>query len=228
MGSVITLSVNGVDLDWGKNRSRENHYWLFPPGSLTEIEYVFVDGYVERKPGFQTTLEEARFRLRHLGYSQHEAEAKFSEAVTRWNRTSDLRLSFEGFRSALTSTDLAAPSPSAARRTADDNLWTRISRLFAPGGLGESMTDNFIRTLDIGIALRVLADRDENLPLPLRWHHQDLIDGGWASLEDVTDIDRRDTIINHTMLVGRLQDHVGVHTVSGFDAWLVTSEKEPT
>ena len=100
------------------------------------------------------------------------------------------------------------------------NLWTGISKLFMPAGVEEIMIDDFIRTLDIGIALRVLADRGENLPLPLRWHHQDLIDGGWASLEDVTDIDRRDTIINHTMLVGRLQDHVGVHTVSGFDAWL--------
>lgn len=99
MGSMITLSLNGVDIDWGKNRHWRSHHWLFPPGSITDIEYRYADDFVETKPGFETTLDAAFFRLRHLGYSSHEAESKFEAAVTRWNRTADLRLLFADFRS---------------------------------------------------------------------------------------------------------------------------------
>lgn len=40
------------------------------------------------------------------------------------------------------------------------------------------------------------------------------------SLEDLTDIDRLTYMVNHTMLVGRLQDYANETTVSGFDGWL--------
>jgi hypothetical protein len=46
------------------------------------------------------------------------------------------------------------------------------------------------------------------------------VDSGWASFDDLTDIDRQTFIVNHTMLVGRLQDHTGATTVSAFDNWL--------
>ncbi|MFC9773527.1 MULTISPECIES: hypothetical protein [unclassified Pseudarthrobacter] len=71
------------------------------------------------------------------------------------------------------------------------------------------------------LILRVLADRVESRSLPLRWHHQDLIDSGWASLDDLTDIDRETFIINHTILMGRLQDFAGAARVGAFDNWLV-------
>ncbi len=111
MGTEITLSLNGVDIDYGKNRYWKNHHWLFPPGSLTDITYRYANDEVETKPGFQTTLNEAGFRLRHLGYSLQETETKFDAAVSRWNRTADLQLTFEDFRAALTSIDFGTLTP---------------------------------------------------------------------------------------------------------------------
>lgn len=29
MGTMIELALNNVEIDWGKNRSFINHYWLF-------------------------------------------------------------------------------------------------------------------------------------------------------------------------------------------------------
>ncbi|RQX05612.1 HEPN/Toprim-associated domain-containing protein [Micromonospora inaquosa] len=220
MGTPITLSLNGITIDWGQNRHWNNHHWLFPPGSLTDVEYLYAYDVVETKPGFQTTLDEAYFRLCHLGYSHQETRTKFDIAVARWNRTADLRLSFEDFQRALTSVDFASlTSADLAPYVWDFRAF--MANLLAAWDSDEAMLEDFVAGLDFALTLRVLADRVDNRPLPLRWHHQDFVDSGWASLDDLTDIDRQTLIINHTMMVGRLQDSAGKTSVKDFDNWLV-------
>ena len=68
--------------------------------------------------------------------------------------------------------------------------------------------------------LRTLCRRSDNLQLPVRWQTQDLIDSGWVTLEDLKDIDRQTYINNHTLLCGRIQDHVGIDGLKAFDNWL--------
>ncbi|WP_028047630.1 HEPN/Toprim-associated domain-containing protein [Cellulomonas sp. URHE0023] len=219
MGTEITLSLNDIDIDWGKNRYWKNHHWLFPPGSLRDVEYRYAGGVTKTKPAFETTLDEAYFRLCHLGYSSHEAKTKFESAVERWNRTAELRLSFDEFRDALTSIDFAALTSADL----EPYIWdfrAFVVNLLGAWGTDGSFLEDFIAGLDFALTLRVLADRPESRSLPLRWHYQDLVESGWASLEDLTDIDRQAFIINHTALFGRLQDHAGAATVRAFDRWL--------
>lgn len=216
---MISLSLNGVDIDWGKNRYWRTHHWFFPPQSLTTIDYQYADEVVETKPGFETTLDEALFRLRHLGYSLQETRVKFDDTVARWNRTANLNLAFDDFRNAVLGIDFPSMTP-ASLEPYDYDFRNLILSLLTPFDSDEDLLEDFMIELDFAITLRLLADSPANRPLPLRWHHQDLIDGGWASLDDLTDIDRRDFIINHTMLVGRLQEHAGASTVRAFDDWL--------
>jgi hypothetical protein len=219
VGTGITLSLNGVDIDYGKNRYWTSHHWLFPPGSITDIEYRYANGQVETKPGFQTTLNEAGFRLRHLGYSLHEVKVKFETAVRRWNRTAELGLSFEGFHNSLTSIDFSVLKPADL----EPFIWdfrAYMRSVLAAWDTDDAGLEDFIASLDFAIALRVLADRPTSGPLLLQWHHQDLIESGWVSLEDLTDIDRKSFIIDHTTLYGRLQDYAGKPTVKAFDSWL--------
>jgi hypothetical protein len=216
---MIALSLNNIDIDYGKNRYWRSHHWLFPPGSLKDIEYRYASDLVETQPGFETTLEEVRFRLRHLGYSHQETKQQFEAAVARWNRTANLGLTYDDFRAALMDIDFAS-------LTFDDlmphDLDFRMFVLYvlASWDTDDAFLSDFIFGLDFTITLRVLADRLENRSLPLRWYHQDLIDSGWASLEDLTDIDRRSYIVNHTIFVGRLQDFAGKTTMAAFDNWL--------
>lgn len=221
MGTAITLSLNGIDIDWGKNRYWKSHYWLFPPGSLTDVDYLYADNLIETKPGFQTPLCEAYFRLCHLGYSRQETKTKFDTAVARWNRTADLNLSFDDFHSALTSIDFASLTPADL----EPYIWdfrAFVLNLLAAWDTDDAQLEDFIHGLDFALTLRVLADRVDSHALPLRWHHQDLIDSGWVTLDDLTDIDRQTFLINHTTLFGRLQDHVGAATINKFDDWLAT------
>jgi hypothetical protein len=220
MGTAITLTLNGIDIDWGKNRYWKSHHWLFPPGSLLrDVEYRYAGDEVETKPGFQTTLYEAYFRLCHLGYSEQETKARFEAAVARWNRTADLRLSFADFRDALTKVDFA----SLTSADLEPYIWdfrAFLRNVLAVWDTEEAFLEDFIAGLDLSLTLRVLADRVESRSLPLRWHHQDLIDSGWVSLDDLTDIDRPTFIINHTVLYGHLQDRSGATRVAAFDNWL--------
>jgi HEPN/Toprim N-terminal domain 1 len=220
VGTAITLSLNGIDIDWGQNRHWKSHHWLFPPGSLTDVDYLYAKDVIETKPGFQTTLDEAYFRLCHLGYSHEETRMKFERAVEHWNRTADLRLSFGDFRHALTEVDFASLTPTDLKPFVWD-FRAFVINVLAAWDTDEALLEDFIHQLDFALTLRVLAERVESRSLPLQWHHQDLIDSGWASFEDLTDIDRQTFIINHTMLFGRLQDHVGASTVKAFDDWLV-------
>lgn len=221
MGTAITLSLNGVDIDWGKNRSWRNHYWLFPPGSLVEARSSYDGDPAEVRSCFQTTLGEAHFRLCHLGYSQQETRLKFETAVLRWNRTADLRLSFADFCRTLTSIDFGSLS------VADLEPFVYDFRAFMVNLLAEwdtesALLEDFIfEHLDFNLTLRVLADRVDNWDLPLCWHHQDLLDSGWASLETLTDLDRQACIINHSVLVGRLQDYADIFSIKALDKWLV-------
>lgn len=221
MGTAITLTLNGIDIHWGKNRYWKSHHWLFPPGSLrTDVDYFYAHDVVEAKAGFQTTLHEAYYRLRHLGYSEQETKSKFDAAVARWNRSADLRLSFADFHEALISVDFA----SLTLADLEPYIWdfrAFVRNLLAAWDTEDAFLEDFLAGLDFAVTLRTLADRAESRSLPLRWHHQDLIDSGWVSLDDLTDIDRPTFMVNHTVLYGRLQDHAGVTRVSAFDNWLV-------
>lgn len=220
MGTMISLSLNGIDIDYGKNRYWTNRHWLFPPDSITDIEYRYADGITETKPGFQTTLDEARFRLCHLGFSLHETRTKFDRAAARWNRTADLQLTFDDFFHVLVDLDFASLTEADMEQHIYDFrrfLLERLSRWDTDDALLE---DFVIEHLDFTLVLRCLAERPESLDLMLRWHHHDLIETGWATLDDLTEVDREMLIINHTMLVGRLQDQEQILRMDDFDKWL--------
>jgi hypothetical protein len=220
MGTPITLSLNGIDIDWGKNDSWKSHYWLFPPGSLTDVEYPYGSDDITVQPAFQTTLAEAYFRLCHLGYSQQETKTKFEIAVARWNRTAELDLSYEDFRGALTSVDFS----SLTSADLEPYIWdfrAFVAARLAPWNTDDAFLEDFIARLDFALTLRVLAERVDSRALTLRWNHQELINSGYVLLEDLTDIDLRTYIVNHTVLYGRLHDRSGASGVTAFDNWLV-------
>ncbi|MEN8671748.1 HEPN/Toprim-associated domain-containing protein [Nocardioides sp.] len=220
MGTEIRLTLNGIDIDYGKNRYWNNHHWLFPPGSLKDIEYSYADNMSEMKPGFEASLEQVRFRMCHLGYSLQETKTKFDTAVVRWNRTANLGITFADFYGALASLDFVALTSKDLEPFAWD-FRDFIVHLLTTWDTDEAFLEDFIRGLDVALTLRVLADRRESRSLKLSWQCQDLIDSGWVAFEDLTDIDRQTSIINHTVLIGRIQDYAGATTVTAFDRWLV-------
>jgi len=220
MGTMISLALNGVDIDWGKNRSWSNHRWLFPPNSLTEMEYEYAYDITEIKAGFETTMGQVRFRLRHLGYSDIETEREFTLAVARWNRTASLRLRFADYRKAIHTVDFSTLTREDIAHFEWDFRRLVLNRLNSWDTDDALLEDFIFEHLDVRLMISTLASKPENERLLLRWHHQDLIESGWATQDDFDDIDRSARIIDHTRLVGRIQDKFGLLEVKQLDNWL--------
>lgn len=60
MGSLITLGVGRMEIDWGKNHSFRNHSALFTEEDITKIPYYYVteagEVYIEEREGLSRKL----------------------------------------------------------------------------------------------------------------------------------------------------------------------------
>jgi hypothetical protein len=67
MGSMITLSVENLELDWGKNSAFINHSRLFLPKDVTLATYFYADEVEREKEAFVRDLGSVKRRLELLG-----------------------------------------------------------------------------------------------------------------------------------------------------------------
>ena len=63
MGSMITLRLGRLEVDWGKNAFFRNHSPLFDTADLAEAEYFYADGEVVVRPAYVRKLSRVIPRL---------------------------------------------------------------------------------------------------------------------------------------------------------------------
>lgn len=209
MGTEILLSLNETSIDYGKNHWWTGHEWLFPPGS-------------RRSPGLSASLGDAVFRMDHMGYSLAETKDRFDGALTRWNRTYDLSLSFERYFAAATSIDFASITEKD-REAFEHNIDNVMLERLGWHEDDEDVFDleDFIRErLDRHVFLRCVAERSENLSLPLVWDFDELIENGWESGETLIESNHDHYVLNHIRLYARLHEISGCKDQGAFDKWL--------
>jgi hypothetical protein len=76
MGSVITLGIGRLEIDWGKNEYFINHSKLFLPHDKKSVPYYYVkydtgEPIVEDKIAFARPLKLVKRRLELLALSLH-------------------------------------------------------------------------------------------------------------------------------------------------------------
>ncbi|OFH51281.1 HEPN/Toprim-associated domain-containing protein [Listeria monocytogenes] len=242
MGSYIQLMVNKTCIDWGKNNCFQKHSWLFPPNSKKTIQYDYGGNIVQNKEGYSANLAEVKFRLDNLGYSFAETRNKYIEQLNRWNRINKLKLPFEYLLDIVNHIDLNLISDNYIFNL-NNNFDGFISYLcsiierddrFKKMNFLNKMEDfynyysleSFLKELlDVYIFLRLFCENEENLKYYLEWQYIDIIEGGWASYQDIEEFDKKEFIINHNKLYGRLQLHaIGedskYYYEKEFDNWL--------
>lgn len=69
MGSIITLRLGRLEVDWGKNYGFTNHSPLYCMADLAEADYFYADDIVQRKPAYVRSLRRVIPRLELLGFS---------------------------------------------------------------------------------------------------------------------------------------------------------------
>lgn len=220
MSTPIILALNGVTVDYGASFSWNNHRWLFPPNSLAEIPHHYAGGFVQTKVGYATTVDEARFRMSHLGYSTDEAARRFDSAARRWNRTYELALTHEAFRgelSVLTFKDLTSSDM-------EPYIWDfrrYVLSILAPWDTPDAGLEDFICGLDYPLLLLAVTQHPENASLPIHWQCKDFVDAGWTAFEDLDEPENSTLITWHNLLSARLNARAGNLAPGKFDDWLV-------
>ena len=105
MGSIITLGINKMEIDWGKNNVFSNHSSLFQKNDFEQkIPYYTVDDdnkvIIQYENGAKKKLKDIKERLDLLGYDLKGIEKKYNEIVNEYEYNTDYKMtiSFEKFK----------------------------------------------------------------------------------------------------------------------------------
>lgn len=212
MGSVTTLAIGNLEVDWGKNYNHINHAPLFLAKHLTYVDHPYFDEddpekiVLEKHRAFVAPLEEILPRLELLGHTRENARENYYFPVKEGFIGNDEIVSFEKFLSALTKVHINHIPLSYADRDYDPGEFTQKEiikkiNLFPEEKPIREMTEEeykkymkrpnttsmgyFLEYYDPWAILRLLAENPENLKIPVVWNIDEIIDGGYVKEEDV-------------------------------------------
>jgi hypothetical protein len=194
MGSIITLGIGKLEIDWGKNWNFINHSRLFLPSDIKQLPYYYVDNYMEYKPGFGRKLKDVKRRLELLGYTLPKIRRLYDEAIYEMpDYYDDPEIDFDMFARAVKGVD--ANKVQLNDEYEDYDLGEYVAKnIFQDPEFHKteeelkSLTENdgtFFENLDPYITLRLLMENPNNLELDLGWRYSDVVGGGWISESDL-------------------------------------------
>ncbi len=194
MGSMVTLRLGRLEVDWGKNAFFRNHSGLFDKADLADAEYYYADDEVVRLPAYVRKLSRVIPRLELLGFSLDGCRTAYAEALRRvQNYYPKVNIDFDAFRQALCAIDLNRIRNDEydgdfdlsvfAKYVLSDPKFKRVAHALSGGMTHDDST--FFDNLDPYLVLRLLSENPANLERDLVWGVHDVITGGWVENDEV-------------------------------------------
>lgn len=188
MGSIITLSLGHLEIDWGKNGIGRDHSRLFFPHDVKDVTYFYAGNYQEKKPGYARSLASVKMRLELLGYTLSSCRRIYEYDLEFGEYFDSPKIPFEGFARALTKVDVGKI------RLPDDPEWYDFGEWVVKNILKDhefikaypelkklTKSDGiFFENLDPYVILRVLAENKNNVNKEVVWRFADVLEGGWV------------------------------------------------
>ena len=207
MGSILTLGLGRLEIDWGKKYYYSNHSKLFLPSDVKPVPYYYFDSKTEVvkeefKPGLARPLRSVKRRLELLGYTLSEAKRHFEHMLRQSHPFEVPEVGFDVFAGALAAADVNkimldpwfidhSRGYFAARSILGDPEFTKTAKNL------ESLTrfeGIFFENLDLNFTLRLLAENPANLDVEVQWRFADLVEEGLAEessfYEGLSQLDR--------------------------------------
>lgn len=204
MGSMITLGIGEMEVDWGKNWYFNDYSKLFLPTDQKDIPYYYADNIVENKLGYSRRLSSVKERLELLGYSKHNLKTLYQDILDNYpDYYPPIPLTFENIIDIFSSINIKDYKNSFEEGDYSLGEYTLEhilnNKLFEP--LRQHLSDDliydqshFFENLDIKFLLRLLMENPKNLDLDLEWRTADIIEGGYV--DDVyVGLDDRDKFL---------------------------------
>ena len=194
MGSIISLGVGNLEIDWGKNHSFRDHSPLFLPGDVFDAPYYYADDVVERKPAFVRQLRSVVRRLEMLGYGLGGCREKYDELVQFFPDWYDApALAFDEFLAILAQVDVRQVSL-LEHDGSEDSLGRYVLEVLRDPEFIKSRPDlvsfnrdqgTFFENLDPYVVLRAVAENSANLDADVIWRHMDVLEGGYVERDEI-------------------------------------------
>lgn len=194
MGSLITLSLGSLEIDWGKNSIGRDHSALFVPGDRKEVDHYYADEVVEGRPALVRTLRSTIDRLELLGYTLADCRQLYGDAESSVSERDEApAISFDEFARAIRCVNVTAVrlpeheydydlGEFAAKAILADPEFVKTHKSL---GTLNRQDGIFYENLDPYLVLRLLAENEANLSLDVVWRFADVVEGGWVDEEDV-------------------------------------------
>ena len=215
MGSLITLGIGCMEIDWGKNNVFLNHSSLFKPSDVKQIPYYYVDmntdePIIEMKEGYERKLSSMKKRLDLLGYNIASIKKMYEELLHEHKGYGcDIRLSFDVFCEVLKNVDIGKINTVELAVQFEANgydfgEYVRRCILDTPEFKGKLLVEydkqddmyrrpeyeisEFLENIDPYIILRILAENPNNGKQMVRWNFADAVEGGWVQREEIVKV----------------------------------------
>lgn len=208
MGSMISLGVGRMEIDWGKNNHFRDHSALFQPADVKEIPYYYVDDdgspITLLREGYSRKLSSTKRRLDLLGYTLANIQKQYEQMAAECaDYGFDIILSFDAFAGLLKEIDVRRiNTPEYAvdyyengydlgefvRRCIipEEEIYSRL--LSAVDGDKHHLNfglETFFENMDPYIILRLLAENPSCKNLDVYWSFADVVEGGWVKHEEI-------------------------------------------
>jgi hypothetical protein len=209
MGSVITLGIGRLNIDWAKNDYFINHSKLFLPNDKKSAPYYYVtydtgEPIVEDKIAFARQLKLVKRRLELLGFTLENAWETYEDGkVQKPDFYENPEIDFDMFIAAMRAVDVdkVEPNKEYTGYKLEEYVAHEIlqnSEFNKPETNLYSLTKwdgKFFENLHPYITLRLLAENQSNLEKDVIWRYADVVEGGWVDENELYEgIDREETL----------------------------------
>ena len=200
MGSVTTLSIGNLEIDWQKNHISHNHSKIFQKSDFTTKPLPYDEDEDTGKVIYKDEtvlsrhLSAMKRRLDLLGYNEKSIRVIFEEMESEWDSyySESPPMKYDDFVKLVNSFDIVNIAPT----------FDFIHNGYDPGELVSGdvfRTENFkgetiklhkdegmfFENLHPYVFLRLLTENSLNHQQEIVWSYQDLIEGGWEKDEDI-------------------------------------------
>lgn len=191
MGSIITLGIEKLELDWGKNGIARDYSSLFQKTDIHKELYYYADNVVERKEALSAPLAKIKKRLDLLGFTLERTKKEYMFLRNEYSEMYSEKppLSFNGFFKIITSLDVASVKLLEDDDFFEDYDFGRYFSYIIAKKLNiqkiEKWDGEFFENLDPLLTIRLLAENKDNLDKKIIWRFKDVLEGGYIKREDV-------------------------------------------
>ncbi|MFR8806310.1 MAG: HEPN/Toprim-associated domain-containing protein [Lactobacillus iners] len=195
MGSMITLGIGKMKLDWGKNNMFNNHSCLFQKEDIKMVPYYYSDDDIEYRKGLSKNIKSVMRRLDLLGYSLHDIEEIFNEDLKRISELDNISIpiSFNDYYNTIKNIDINSINMTSEEYDYNYDLGeyaqkcviSEINKLCTLSEYEYYYIREFLQNLHPYITLRILSENKKNHNLNVIWRYADVVENGWVLEEDI-------------------------------------------